>query len=121
VIKQSESYKGMLDVIKRVRDKGNLDPNPIAFLIAHVDEYKGAGDVSRQRIKLMGNVSKNGLDDMFALHYYTIVTPNGHGGSTYELLTQNTGTNTGRTLEGQHDTPRIPNDFQLIVDSIDNY
>lgn len=120
LIKQSKTYHDMIGVVDKLITSGMLEPNPFAFLIAHVDDYK-SGDQTRQRMKIMGKVSKNGLEDMLTMNYYTKVSPDGMGGAKYELLTGNTGFNTGRTMESQHDSLTIPNDFNLIIQSFDNY
>jgi hypothetical protein len=119
-IADSKSYDSMLATIDKIIAAGALDANPIAFLIAHIEDYK-SGEVTRQRMKVMGKVSKNGLEDMLTMCYYTKVSADGYGGVKYELLTQNTGLNTGRTMEGQHEGLTIPNDFKLIINSFDNY
>lgn len=119
-IKESKSYEGITNTIDRIRAAGAFHEVPIAFLMGHIDDYK-SGDIYRQRLRVMGKASKNGLEDMLTMCYYTKVTPDGYGGAKYELLTRNTGTNTGRTLEEQHDTATIPNDFKLIIESFDNY
>ncbi len=118
-IKESKSYQGILDSIDKIIKAGMLDANPVAFLMAHIEDYK-SGEVIRQRMKIMGKVSKNGLEDMLTMCYYTEVIPNGIG-ADYKLRTQNTGFNTGRTMEGQHDSLLIDNNFSEIIKAYDNY
>lgn len=122
--KRPTSYDEILGHISVVQNKSLLDSNPVAFLVGHTEEFKAPGpngtEVVRQRLKTMGNIARASLEDMLTMCYYSEVVP-GAAKPSYKLRTQNTGFNTGRTLEGQHDQLLIDNNFQTIIDSYDNY
>lgn len=119
LMKKPKEYQEIIDHISLVQSKGLLDANPIAFVIGHTEEYKSE-DKTRVRLKTMGNIARANLEDMLTMCYYTEVINVG-GKAEYKLRTQNSGLNSGRTLEGQHTGLLIDNNFQLIIDSYDNY
>jgi hypothetical protein len=119
VHKVPKTYQDILDSIYKVNKANMFDANPVAFLIGHTEDYK-SGDSYRQRLKTMGNIAKASLEDMLTMCYYTECIPNGIS-VDYKLRTQNSGTNSGRTLEGQHADLLIDNNYQQIIDSIDAY
>lgn len=115
-----KSYEDVLTMVDRIIAKGNLDANPVAFLLAHIEDYK-SGDKMRQRLKTLGKLTnKVNIEDMFTMCYYTEVVKEGEK-VTYKLRTQNNGNDTCRSMEQQHEALYIPNNFQMIIDSIDAY
>jgi hypothetical protein len=116
-----KGYDEVLNVVDRIKAKGNLHGNPIAFLIGHVEDYKSANGVQRQRLKTLGKLTnKVNIEDMFTMCYYTEAVKDGDK-MKFSLRTQNSGYDTGRSLEAQHETLFIENNFQKIIDSIDAY
>lgn len=119
--KLPETYEDVVKSIDGVIAKGMLHELPVAFLIAHTEEYKSSNDKIKQRLKTLGKLTnKLNIEDLFEMCYYTEVTKVGDK-AKYQLRTQNNGADTCRTMEGQHATTLIDNNFQLIIDSIDKY
>jgi hypothetical protein len=115
-----ETYQDVLTRIDYVINKGMLDENPVAFLLAHVEDYK-SGEKMKLRLKTLGKLTnKFNIEDRFEICYYTEVIREGDK-VKYYLRTQNNGLDTCRSLEQQHDKLLIPNNFQQIIESIDNY
>jgi hypothetical protein len=114
-------YSDVLSTIDKVKEIGELDDEPIAFLLGHVEDYKSTDGKQRQRLKVLGNLpNKMNIADKFEMFYYTDVVKEGNR-VDYRLLTKNNGSNDCRTSEGMHDNLHIPNDFNMIVEAIKNY
>lgn len=123
-MKIPKTYNEMLEHIGVIASRDMFAERPIAFMIGHTESYRVTNDkgaeVWHQRLKTMGNIAKASLEDMLTMCYYSEISSVG-GKPKYQLRTQNTGFNTGRTMEGQHDTLLIDNNYKTIIDSIDNY
>lgn len=94
----------------------------IVFILGHIDTVKGESDLLYSRLRVLGKqATKLGIEglNVFAT-YYTKVVPGlaSTDPNRYKLTTATTGFNTARTPEGYHDTPEIPNNFQIIVDKV---
>lgn len=120
-MKLPKNYADVLKVVDAGLEKKAFDPNPIAFFIAHIEDYKGAGGQQRQRLKTFGKLAnKMNIEDMFNICYYTEVEPEGEK-MKYRFRTQNSGFDTCRSMEELHDSLYIDNNFQLIVEAINKY
>ena len=60
------------------------------------------------------------LEGMFTIVLYTDVTK-GENGMTYSFITQNDGTNTGKTPKDMFGSVKIPNDLTLVASAIEAY
>ncbi len=115
------AYKDVLTSIDAAKKNNLLDDEPVAFLLAHIEDYKSTDGKQRQRLKTMGKLAnKMNVEDMFTICYYTDVRKEGDKISYY-FRTQNSGADTCRTMEGLHPTLYIENDFNKIVEAINNY
>ena len=116
-----KTYGDVIGVIDQVKSKNQLDPEPIAFLMAHIEDYKSADGKQRQRLKTLGKLpNKLNIEDMFEMCYYTDIAMEA-GKPVYRLRTNNSGSDTCRTMEGLHDSYFIPNDGNLILKALDAY
>lgn len=117
-----KDYDEIIKTLTNAKAKGLLDPNPIAFVMGHIEDYK-TGDESemRQRLKVLGSMAtKFNIEGKVTHCYYTHVIKKGDK-IEYKLRTQTTGSNSGRSPEGMFDTIYIDNNFQTIVDAIEKY
>jgi hypothetical protein len=117
-----EDYNEILEHIKAGQEAGGFDEKviPVAYLLCHIEEFK-SGNETRQRMKTLGKMaSKMNIEGKMEHVYYTQVKKEG-GKVTYNLLTQNTGLNSGRSPEGLFKDERIPNDYNLIFNAIQAY
>lgn len=121
------TYKDVLGSAKLMLDSGIFDISdgkpPIAFLLAHVQDYK-SGDLDnpiKQQLKIMGNQAKElGVEGLVENTLYSkVVTED--GGPKYYYVTQPNGANTIRTLEGLFKDTLIPNNLKTVADAIRNY
>ena len=116
-----KTYDDVINHIKLLKSKDMFDENPIAFFLAHIEDYKSANGQQRQRLKTFGKLAnKVNVEDMFNVCYYTDVRREGDK-VNFQLRTQNNGWDTCRSNEGMHTTAYIPNDYKLIIDAIENY
>ncbi len=93
----------------------------VVFLLAHVAVYEGSDKKVRERLKVLGNMAtKMNIEGSVVHCYYTYVTMVNNF-PKYQLRTQNTGYNTGRSPEEMHKTLYIDNNFQIILDAIHKY
>jgi hypothetical protein len=92
----------------------------VVFILGHIEDYK-VETQTRQRLKVLGNLAtKMNIEGSVTHCYYTYVNKT-HNSVEYKLRTVNTGFNTGRSLEGMFKEELIDNNFQLILDGINNY
>ena len=68
--------------------------------------------------KMMDNVIT--LEGMFTIVLYTDVTK-GEDAMEYSFITQNDGTNTGKSPKGMFETVKIPNDLLTVSIAIEEY
>lgn len=120
-MKQPKTYDQVFEVIDKAKANGMLAERPVAFLLGHIEDFKSVDGKQRQRLKTLGKLtSKVNIEDMFEMCYYTEVSREGEK-VIFKLRTQNSGADTCRSMESQHETIMIDNNFQLIIDSIENY
>jgi len=60
------------------------------------------------------------LEGMFTIVLYTDVTKS-ETGMEYTFITQNDGTNTGKTPKDMFGSVKIPNDLNLVAEAIEEY
>lgn len=97
-----------------------LSADPVAFILGHPEEYK-VNDYTKRRLRVLGKLApKLGFEGKSSYTFYTRVEPNFKGQPSFYLTTQNSGYDTARSVEGVFD-PVIPNDFQFILNSIQNH
>lgn len=115
------TYSDITNHIEGIQKQGLLAEKRVAFLIAHVEDYKSEGGEMRQRLKTLGGLaSKMNIEGSVENCFYTKINPLGDK-VEFKLDTVNTGTNTGRTLEQAFESRYIDNNYQLIYDAIVNY
>lgn len=101
------------------RGKDAYGELPIAFLTAHTEDFKSGRD-SRVRLKTLGKVAtKMQLEGLCNNVFYTRVDTE-EGAPKFVFETQNNGFNTARSYEEML-PDIIPNDYQMILEAIQNY
>jgi hypothetical protein len=122
-----QTYNQVLSVAQALRQNAIFNEEdgkpPIAFLLAHVQDYK-SGDLDnpiKQSLKIMGNQAKElGVEGLVENTLYTKIVIE-DGGPKYYFVTRPNGANTVRTLEGMFKEPLIPNNLKTVADAIRNY
>jgi hypothetical protein len=69
--------------------------------------------------KLIDNVLT--LEGMFTIVLYSDISKNKESNLEYKFITQNDGSNTGKSPRGMFETLKIQNDLQFVNTQIDNY
>lgn len=108
--KFTDIAKHAFDVVETATQ---LDDDKIIYILNHLD----SGD-NGERMKTIGKMldEKIVLEGMFTIVLKTVVT-NG----VYEFSTVNSGSDTVKTPIDMFDSPRIPNDLNLVTQAILNY
>ena len=115
------SYKQIINTLQKAVKADRFEDRRYAFIVGHIEHYGTGGKL--QRLKVLGKMAtKMQIEGRFENVFYTDVKSDGSGKPEYRLLTYNTGKNTGRTVEGLFDEKlTIPNNYQAIVEALDNY
>lgn len=115
------TYDEITKHIKMLDSKGVLAEDRVAFILGHIEDYKSEGGEIRQKLKMLGNLSsKMNIEGSLENCLYTKVTRLGDK-IEYKLDTQNSGSNTGRSLHGAFESRYIDNNFEVIYNAIMNY
>ena len=116
-----QTYKDITAYIEQIRGAGLLDEHPVAFLIAHIEDYKASDGNYRQKLKLLGNLaSKMNIEGSVEYCLYAKVLKNGEK-INYQFDTKNSGSNTARSSEGAFDSRYIDNNLHNVYEAIVNY
>lgn len=117
-----KTYQQITEHLEFMESQGALDEeNRVAFLIAHVEDYKTQNGEMRQRLKTLGNLaSKMNIEGSVENCFYTKLNVVGDN-VEFKLDTLNSGNNTARSLEGAFESRYIDNNFETIYQAIVNY
>lgn len=113
--------KSYTEIIKDIKSKGKdaYVDNPIAFITGHVETFK-QGHETRVRLKTLGAVAtKMRLEGLLEIVLYSKVEMEDNA-PKFLLETQNNGYNTARCYEGML-AQTIPNDYNMILEALENY
>lgn len=128
LMKTPTTYNEIISSIKEVAN-GVKTPNfslklqdkPIAFLLGHTEEYKTSDGEIMTRLKVLGKLAtKMNITGLFE-HTYVSEMSIENGKPVGRFRVQNSGTDSARAPEGMYDSVYIPNDFNYIINAIDNY
>jgi hypothetical protein len=111
-------YKEVKDAIKAIHSVSKVPL--IVFMLGHVEDYKAKGDVTRQRLKVLGKMAtKYNIEGALSHTYYTHVDPELKNTDPKRYLLRTVSDNdTARSPMGMWETEFIPNNLQLIVDKV---
>jgi hypothetical protein len=106
----------LVDKAKSLRDNLNV------AVLTHVDSVTDATGMKMRRAKTVGKLVDNivNLEGMFTCVLFTDVQEK-DGKMEYGFLTQNDGSNTGKTPMGMFEENKIPNDLKFVFEKIDKY
>lgn len=109
---QPKTYQDVIQFLSK--NLGKFDEKRYAFLMGHINTFKGPNETIRERLKILGNIAHSqNLEGKFEQVYYAGV--NLGGDPEYYFTTKNSGSNTARSLQGMFDVDRIPNDLGIIL------
>lgn len=92
------------------------------FVLNHIERDTDINGISKIKAKTLGKVIDNKLtyEGLFTIVLGTEVEEI-NGQLNYYFITQSDGSNTYKSPEGMFETLKIPNDLQLVADTIDKY
>lgn len=116
-----KTYKDITNYVEEIQKAGMLAENRVAFIIAHVEEYKASDGEIRERFKTLGSLStKMNIEGSVEYCLYSKTLVQGDK-VEYKLDTVNNGFNTARASQGAFETRYIDNNFNNIYNAIINY
>jgi hypothetical protein len=114
-----KTYGDILAHIMQGIDRKMFEDNRFAFITGHTETYK-VGNDTKERLKTLGNMAtKMQLEGKMETVMYSRVEVEG-GKTSYFLETQNNGYNTARSHQNMFE-PKIPNDYNFIIEKLINY
>jgi hypothetical protein len=111
-------YKEVKEAIKAIH--GVSKAPLVIFMLGHIEDYKSKGDVTRQRLKVLGKMAtKLNIEGALSHTYYTHIDDDLKNTDPKRYMLRTVSSNdTARSPMGMWDTEFIPNNLQLIVDKV---
>jgi hypothetical protein len=118
--KFSVMAKDMVDLFRTARQ---LRDDITVFYLSHPEEIMDGQDVIGYKIKTAGKLIDNQvlLEGLLTVCLYTTVEENKDGTTNYQLLTNRYRKIPAKSPDGMFPELKIPNDLQLVADSLKNY
>lgn len=112
--------KEMVDLLRQARA---LRDDLVVFYFTHPDTIEDAGEVIGYKIKTSGKLidSQINLEGLFTVCLYTLVEEQKDGTSSYNFVTNRYRKFPAKSPIGMFDEIKIPNNLQLVVDSVRKY
>lgn len=111
------------DMVELFREARKLRDDLKVFYFTHPEAVEDAGEVVVYKIKTAGKLLDNqiNLEGLFTVVLYTYVEETKDGKSKYHFLTNRHRKFPAKSPDGMFDELMIPNNLQLVSESIDNY
>ena len=111
------------DMVELFREARKLRDDLKVFYFTHPEAVEDAGEVVVYKIKTAGKLLDNqiNLEGLFTVVLYTYVEETKDGKSKYHLLTNRHRKFPAKSPDGMFEELMIPNNLQLVSESIDNY
>ena len=112
-----------LDAFNVLTAPDSLREDLTVVYTGHVQEEYDATQTKQTSFKVIGGKligEKIQVEGLFDIVLYSDITRVG-GKAEYTFMTQNNGTNTGKSPLGMFEEDRIPNDLQLVLQKITEY
>ena len=118
--KFSVMAKDMVDLFRTARQ---LRENITVFYLTHPEEIMDGQDVIGYKIKTAGKLIDNQvlLEGLLTVCLYTLVEENKDGTANYQFVTNRYRKLPAKSPDGMFQETKIPNDLQLVADSLTNY
>jgi len=116
-----KSYEELEAIIIQMGAKALKNGEPFYILMLwQLEEFK-SGTSTRERKKVLGKMATKFNINGNVIHTYYTKVVSGPTGNIYSLDTQNNGFNTARSPMEMWDKAEIPNDYQAIINRIQEY
>ena len=112
--------KDMVDLFRTARQ---LREDITVFYLTHPEEIMDGGDVIGYKIKTAGKLIDNQvlLEGLLTVCLYTLVEENKDGTANYQFVTNRYRKYPAKSPDGMFPEIKIPNDLQLVANSLTNY
>jgi hypothetical protein len=111
------------DMVELFREARKLRDDLKVFYFTHPETIEDGGEIIGYRIKTSGKMLDNqiNLEGLFTICLYTHVEEAKDGTATYNFVTNRFKKYPAKSPDGMFDEVKIPNNLQIVVDTIDNY
>lgn len=119
-IKFSIMARDMAELFSVARD---LREDLTTFYFTHPETIEDGGEIIGYKIKTAGKLLDNqiALEGLFTICLYTHVDENKDGSVTYSFVTNRFKKYPAKSPDGMFDSIKIPNNLQLVIDTVNNY
>lgn len=117
--KFAELGKNMFEIYKLA---GELRDDIIVFFMSHTEDIQANGYL-KTKVKTIGKMldDKITLEGLFSIVLQTVARRNFSKEMEYLFITQSDGTTTVKSPMGMFESSEIPNDLQIVIDSMRKY
>jgi hypothetical protein len=111
------------DMVDLFRTTRKLRDDLKVFYFSHPETVEDGGEIIGYKIKTAGKMidSQIGLEGLLTVCLYTYVEETKEGTCTYHFVTNRFRKYPAKSPEGMFGEIKIPNNLQLVVDTIDEY
>lgn len=111
------------DMVELFREARKLRDDLKVFYFTHPETIEDGGEIIGYRIKTSGKMLDNqiNLEGLFTICLYTHVDENKDGTASYNFVTNRFKKYPAKSPDGMFNEIKIPNNLQVVVDTIDNY
>jgi len=111
------------DMVELFREARKLRDDLKVFYFTHPETIEDGGEIVGYRIKTSGKMLDNqiNLEGLFTICLYTHVEENKDGSASYNFVTNRFKKYPAKSPEGMFTEVKIPNNLQLVVNTIDEY
>ena len=111
------------DMVQLFREARKLRDDIKVFYVTHPETIEDSGEIIGYKIKTAGKMIDNQilLEGLLTMCLYTFVEDSKDGSATYNFLTNRFRKFPAKTPDGMFADIKIPNNLQLVVDTIDAY
>lgn len=119
-IKFSIMARDMAELFSVARD---LREDLTTFYFTHPETIEDGGEIIGYKIKTAGKLLDNqiALEGLFTICLYTHVDETKDGSVTYSFVTNRFKKYPAKSPDGMFDSIKIPNNLQLVIDTVNNY
>jgi hypothetical protein len=111
------------DTVTMIRTAKQLRDDLTVFYLSHPDVIEDSGEIIGYKMKTSGKLidSQINLEGLFTVVLYTNVEENKDGTVNYGFVTNRYKKIPAKSPDGMFDEVKIPNDLQLVVNTINEY
>ena len=110
----------MVDLFRTAR---KLRDDITVFYLSHPETIEDSGEIIGYKIKTAGKMIDNQvlLEGLLTVCLYTLVEENKDGTANYQFVTNRYRKMPAKSPDGMFDQIKIPNNLQLVVETLNKY